>query len=43
MEEGPGGSEELSKELPAPSGHPLELDTHQVIKQGAHKHPLIFK
>lgn len=38
-----GCSEELSKELPSPSGHPPELDTHQVIKQGAHKHPLIFK
>ncbi|KAB0362623.1 hypothetical protein FD754_006779, partial [Muntiacus muntjak] len=25
-----GGSEELSKELPSPSGHPPELDTHQV-------------
>lgn len=42
MEEGRGAPRSLSKELPAPSGHPLELDTHQVIKQGAHK-LLIFK
>ncbi|KAB0394123.1 hypothetical protein E2I00_017453, partial [Balaenoptera physalus] len=37
------GSEETSKELSSPSGHPPELDTHQVIKLGACKHTHIFQ
>ena len=37
------GSEEPSKELSSPSGHPPELDTHQVIKLGACKHTHIFQ